>query len=47
MLRGLNSQLETYPAHFENEAIPYSHLPDQLRINTDTSIAQNPHQRST
>jgi hypothetical protein len=42
MLRGLNSQLETYPAHFENQTIPNLHLPDQLGINTDSGLAQNP-----
>ncbi len=42
---GLNPQLETYPANFQNQPIPDTHLPDQLGINTDTGIPQNPNER--
>ena len=43
----LNSHLETDPAHFENQAIPNLHLPNQLGIYTDSGITQNPYERGT
>jgi hypothetical protein len=39
--------LETDPAHFENQAIPNLHLPNQLGIYTDSGITQNPYERGT
>lgn len=47
MLRGVNSQLETYPADFENKPIPNPHILDQLRINTDTGVTQYPDMRDS
>lgn len=43
----LNPHLETYTAHFENQAIPNLHFPNQMGINTDSGITQNPNERRT
>jgi|GEM_PF-4480265 len=47
MRRWLNAQLESYPADFEHQPIPDPDSLDQLGINADPGVAQDPDKRDT